>query len=96
MKTKLIAWSLWLACTGAQAQVVDLGEIDLQAGAFSATHLVSPEVYGPVAARDDYVPLVFEMSHLPEPAVFLMMLGGLVLLGGIAKRERSDLFTKEE
>ena len=38
----------------------------------------------------------YRISPVPEPAVFLMMLAGLVLLGGVAKRERSDVFTKED
>lgn len=40
--------------------------------------------------------ITYNISPVPEPAVFLMMLAGLVLLGGVAKRERSDVFTKEE
>jgi hypothetical protein len=91
MKLKLLAWSLCLACSAAQAQVVDLGEVSLQQPVLSMA-----QDYAPVALRDDYVGLSFEMSHLPEPAVFLMMLTGLILLGGIARRERSDVFREEE
>lgn len=89
MKLKLIAWSLCLACSAVQAQVVDLGEVSLQ----PAVSLPQDPV--PAVQRDDYAGLPFEMSHLPEPAVFLMMLTGLILLGGIARHERSDVFTEE-
>ena len=91
MKLKLLAWSLCLACSAAQAQVVDLGEVSLQPVASMAQ-----QGYAPAVQSDDYAGLPFEMSHLPEPAVFLMMLTGLILLGGIARHERSDVFTKEE
>jgi hypothetical protein len=92
MKLKLLAWSMCLACSAAQAQVVDLGEASLQQPVAS----MATESYAPAARQDDYVGLPFEMSHLPEPTVFLMMLTGLILLGRIARHERSDVFTKEE
>jgi len=92
MKLKLIAWSLCLFCSAAQAQVVDLGEVSLQP-VVSMALTAAPDA---PAQRDDYAGLPFEMSHLPEPAVFIMMLTGLILLGGIARHERSDVFTKEE
>jgi len=93
MKLKLLVWSLCLACSAAQAQVVDLGEVNLQQ---QVSGTASWESYAPLTPRDDFVGLRVEMSHLPEPAVFLMMLTGLILLGGIARHERSDVFTKEE
>jgi hypothetical protein len=91
MKLKLLAWSLCLACSAAQAQVVDLGEASLQQPAVSVV-----QDYAPVTQRDAYVGLSFEMSHLPEPTILLMMLAGLVLLGGIARHERSEVFSEEE
>lgn len=39
--------------------------------------------------------ITYQMTPVPEPAVFLMMLTGLILLGGIARHERSDVFTEE-
>jgi len=40
--------------------------------------------------------ITYQMTPVPEPAVFLMMLTGLILLGGMARRERSEIFKKEE
>jgi len=91
MKLKILACSMCLLGSAAQAQVVDLGEVSLQQPVVSMV-----QDYAPAVQRDDFVGLSYEMSHLPEPAVFLMMLAGLILLGGIARRERSDLFTKGE
>jgi len=59
--------------------------------ASSSENGICIEPQGSAADSDSVV-----ASPVPEPAVFLMMLVGLILVGGIAKHQKPELFRKEE
>lgn len=83
MNRFLFALALGLLAGGAaQAAVIDL----------SAPHAAAPSRVADLAAtpRLDVVAPPADMSELPEPEVFAMMLVGLVLLGYRARRRDSS------
>ena len=87
MNRFLLAVALGLVVGGAaQAAVIDLSPPDAAARA-------QPRV-ADLAARPhaDIVTASVQMSELPEPEVFAMMLVGLVLLGYRARRDNTEKF----
>ncbi|TFW32405.1 PEP-CTERM sorting domain-containing protein [Massilia horti] len=91
MNKYALAAALALALGGAaQAAAIDLSpgivadSVPTQA---TQSHAVAP----PMAA-DHLAIFSVDMSELPEPAVFLMMLLGLVLIGYRASRDSSEKF----
>jgi hypothetical protein len=78
----VMAALLFGLATGAQAKLIAL----LPEGAAAAPSAAAP-------ARERAGAHALYPSEIPEPAVFLMMLVGLVLLGYRARRESSDTFS---
>jgi hypothetical protein len=76
--------------SAAQAATVDLTPAieaaESTAGAAAVQHPL------PTQARTGMVALQAEMSELPEPEVFAMMLLGLVLIGYRASRDSDEKF----
>jgi hypothetical protein len=89
---KKLAFAAVLALTigAAHARVIEL-EPAKQTLTPTAMRM-APEslVVQPVVA---YAPGTIRMSELPEPAVFAMMLLGLVLIGYRARKESSEKFS---
>lgn len=84
----MMAFSLCLA-TSAHADVIDL----FPAGAGTGMSGWGEPVRNlSITKSNDIVTLPSHMSELPEPAVMLMMLVGLVLIGVRARRDSSDKF----
>jgi len=86
MKRYALAAALAI-CLGspAQAAVIDLGS--------QAVIRVQPPVRNlSVTQRQDIVTPPANMSELPEPEVFAMMLLGLILIGYKASRDSSEKF----
>jgi hypothetical protein len=82
-----IALAFLLGST-AQAATVDLTPAIESAGGAAGAVVVQH----PTAARTGMVALQAEMSELPEPEVFAMMLLGLVLIGYRASRDSDEKF----
>lgn len=75
--------------TSAHADVIDLAP----SGAAAAMSGWGEPVRNlSITKSNDIVTLPSHMSELPEPAVMLMMLVGLVLIGYRARRDSSDKF----
>lgn len=84
----MAAFALCLA-TSAHADVIDL----VPAGAATQVSAWGEPVRNlSITQSKDIVTFPSHMSELPEPAVMLMMLVGLVLIGYRARRESSDKF----
>jgi hypothetical protein len=85
----LLAVALGFVVGGAaQAAVIDLTPL----GANDAAR-IQPRVPDLAATpRPDIVAAPAQMSELPEPEVFAMMLVGLVLLGYRARRDSNEKF----
>lgn len=80
----MAALALCLA-TSAHADVIDLPAVDVSGWGTPVRNLS-------ITQNNDIVTLPSHMSELPEPAVMLMMLVGLVLIGVRARRDSSDKF----
>ena len=90
MKKLAFAAVLALTIGAAQARVIEL-EPAKQTLMPTATRVVQESmVVQPVVA---YAPNAIRMSELPEPAVFAMMLLGLVLIGVRARKDSSEKFS---
>lgn len=90
MKKLAFAAVLALSMGAAHARVIEL-EPAKQPLAPAATRFVQESlVVQPVVA---YAPTAIRMSELPEPAVFGMMLLGLVLIGVRARKDSSEKFS---
>ena len=80
-------------CLGASARA-DVIDLIAAGGAPAANHGWGEPVPNLAVTRTlDRVALPTQISELPEPEVFLMMLVGLVLIGYRANRDSSDKFT---
>lgn len=90
MKKLAFAAVLALTIGAAQARVIELEPA--KQPLMAATTRVAQEslVVQPVVA---YAPNAIRMSELPEPAVFAMMLLGLVLIGVRARKDSSEKFS---
>jgi hypothetical protein len=85
-----IAFFALLSGTAAQAATVDLTPaIEAAAASAEAAAVQRPL---PTPAHTGMVALQAEMSELPEPEVFAMMLLGLVLIGYRASRDSDEKF----
>jgi len=83
----MAALALCLA-TSAHADVIDLPA----SAAADMSGWGTPVRNLSITQSNDIVTLPSHMSELPEPAVMLMMLVGLVLIGVRARRDSSDKF----
>lgn len=90
MNRHALAIALALLVGGAaQAATVDLTPTPLAAGDTGAPAAAQPL---PAPAHTGLVAFQAEMSELPEPEVFAMMLLGLVLIGYRASRDSDEKF----
>lgn len=76
-------------CLGSPAQAA---VIDLTTGTHAAVRAQQPVRNLSVTQRQDIVAPPANMSELPEPEVFAMMLLGLILIGYKAGRDSSEKF----
>lgn len=77
----------------AQAAVIDLVTNNSTTGQTAqAVRTVQPIRNLSVTSRSDVVAPPSNMSELPEPEVFAMMLVGLILIGYRASRDSSEKF----
>ena len=94
MKRYALAATLALSLgSGAQAAVIDLNP-DTEARNLGPPPASAPARVSDLAptARDEIVLPPANMSELPEPEVFAMMLLGLILIGYRAGRDSSEKF----
>jgi hypothetical protein len=80
----------FLLASAAQAATVDLTPTIEAAGGTAVATVVQHPL--PAPALTGLVALQAEMSELPEPEVFAMMLLGLVLIGYRASRDSDEKF----
>jgi hypothetical protein len=66
--------------------------VDLTPAIMAAGDTAEPAAAQPAAAHTGMVAFQAEMSELPEPEVFAMMLLGLVLIGYRASRDSDEKF----
>jgi hypothetical protein len=86
----LVIALVFLLGGAAQAATVDLTPAIQSAGGTAEAAVVQRPL--PASARTGLVALQAEMSELPEPEVFAMMLLGLVLIGYRASRDSDEKF----
>jgi hypothetical protein len=93
MKRYALAAALALSLgSTAQAAVIDLVSTNTSGQAAQAVRTLQPVRNLSITSRSDVVAPPANMSELPEPEVFAMMLVGLILIGYRASRDSSEKF----